>query len=57
MADPDQLRLDRYRRYNASAKGQRRHKRYENAHPERADRWKPLERRREQAIGIPLPPA
>jgi hypothetical protein len=38
-ADPDAARLDKYRRYNNSAKGQRRHKRYEARHPERKERW------------------
>lgn len=32
-------RLDSHRRYNASAKGQKRNKRYEDAHPERQVRW------------------
>ena len=32
-------RLDSHRRYNQSSKGQRRNKRYETKHPERAVRW------------------
>ncbi len=32
----------KYARYNASAKGKARRKRYEDAHPERATRWSPL---------------
>lgn len=35
-------RLARYRRYNASRKGQERHKRYEAKHPERSQTWSPL---------------
>lgn len=50
---PEERRLDRYRRYNASLKGQRRHFRYEAAHPERKTRWAPLVRRQESAIGDP----
>lgn len=34
-------RLATYRKYNASRKGQKRAKRYENAHPERKLRWEP----------------
>jgi hypothetical protein len=38
-SDPEASRLERYRRYNSSVKGQRRHKRYEAKHPERKERW------------------
>lgn len=41
MPDP-QKRLDRHRRYNASAKGQARNKRYEAANPHRKLRWEPM---------------
>lgn len=34
----EQKRLERHRRYNSSAKGQARNKRYEQAHPERGQR-------------------
>lgn len=37
-ADPAK-RLARHQRYNASAKGQARNKRYEEKHPERKTRW------------------
>lgn len=37
-ADPAK-RLARHQRYNASAKGQARNKRYEDKHPERKTRW------------------
>jgi hypothetical protein len=36
---PEERRLAKYRRYNASKKGQDRDKKYEDAHPERAQRW------------------
>ncbi len=36
-------RLAKYRKYNASRKGQQRHKKYEEAHPERRERgWSPV---------------
>lgn len=35
-------RLEKYTKYNASVKGQARHKKYEAAHPERATRWSPI---------------
>jgi hypothetical protein len=38
-ADPGEKRREINRRYNLSAKGQRRNKRYEAAHPERVLRW------------------
>lgn len=39
---PDrEKRLASWRRYNASAKGQARNKRYEQARPERRLRWEP----------------
>lgn len=41
MAD-DEKRKERHRRYNRSAKGQARNKRYEAKHPERKQRWSPL---------------
>lgn len=44
MADSDEKRKERYRRYNASAKGQARKRRYENAHPERKERWSEIMR-------------
>jgi hypothetical protein len=31
--------LERHKRYNSSAKGQARNKRYEEKHPERKSRW------------------
>lgn len=37
--DPSARRRDVNRRYNLSAKGQRRNKRYEEKHPERKLRW------------------
>jgi hypothetical protein len=37
---PEQKRLERYRRYNASAKGRARRDRYDARHPERTlPRW------------------
>jgi hypothetical protein len=44
--------LARHSRYNASAKGQRRNRRYEDAHPERKLRWEPAR----NALRAPLPP-
>jgi hypothetical protein len=38
----EEKRRERYRRYNMSAKGQARRKKYEAAHPERATRWSPI---------------
>jgi len=38
----EEKRLARYRRYNQSKKGQARDKKYEDAHPERKDRWSPI---------------
>lgn len=38
-ADPAAKRREINRRYNTSSKGQKRNKRYEDAHPERALRW------------------
>lgn len=35
-------RLDTYRKYNLSVKGAARRKRYDDLHPERAERWSPL---------------
>jgi hypothetical protein len=35
----EEKRLARYRRYNLSEKGQKRHQKYEDAHPERQTRW------------------
>jgi hypothetical protein len=35
----DEKRLEKYRRYNQSAKGRARDKRYEQKHPERKERW------------------
>ena len=51
--DSDERRLARYARYNASQKGRARDQRYEAKHPERRERWSPLARRREPAIGNP----
>jgi hypothetical protein len=39
MTEQDDRRRDKYRRYNASTKGQARHQRYEEKHPERRGRW------------------
>jgi hypothetical protein len=39
---PEERRKARYERYNRSTKGQARDKRYEAAHPERAQRWSPI---------------
>lgn len=39
---PEERRLERYRKYNNTSKGQARRKRYEAAHPERATRWPPV---------------
>jgi hypothetical protein len=36
---PEEKRLEKYRRYNQSAKGRARDKRYEQKHPERKIRW------------------
>jgi hypothetical protein len=44
--------LARHSRYNTSAKGQRRNRRYEDAHPERKLRWEPAR----NALRAPLPP-
>jgi hypothetical protein len=44
-------RRETYRRYNASAKGQERHARYEEKHPERATRWGPLMELRKHGKG------
>ena len=38
----EEKRLERYRRYNHSSKGQARDKKYEDAHPERRERWAPI---------------
>jgi hypothetical protein len=38
----EEKRLERYRRYNQSKKGQARDKKYEDAHPERRERWAPI---------------
>jgi len=38
----EEKRLERYRRYNQSIKGQARDKKYEDAHPERKERWFPI---------------
>jgi hypothetical protein len=35
----DEKRRERHKRYNQSAKGQKRNKRYEAKHPERKIRW------------------
>lgn len=35
----EEKRLARYAKYNASLKGQQRHKRYEAKHPERSKQW------------------
>lgn len=35
-------RLERYRRYNRSAKGAKRYRAYEEKHPDRAARWSPI---------------
>jgi hypothetical protein len=41
MATREQI-LAKYARYNASAKGRARNKKYEDAHPERKTRWAPI---------------
>jgi hypothetical protein len=41
MATREQI-LAKYARYNASRKGQARRKKYEEAHPERKERWSPI---------------
>lgn len=41
-AAAEQRRLNKYRRYNASSKGQARDLRYEARHPERRVRWSPI---------------
>lgn len=38
-ADAGEKRRARHARYNASAKGHARNRRYEEAHPERRNRW------------------
>ena len=38
----EEKRLEKYRRYNMSAKGRARREKYEKAHPERAERWAPI---------------
>jgi hypothetical protein len=35
----EEKRLAKYRRYNASEKGQKRHQRYEQTHPDRSKNW------------------
>lgn len=37
-------RLESYKRYNDSLKGERRRRRYENQHPERRERWSEIMR-------------
>jgi hypothetical protein len=37
-----QARLAAWSKYNRSTKGSQRYKRYEEAHPERAQRWSPI---------------
>lgn len=49
----EEKRLARYRRYNESAGGRARREKYEAAHPERKDRWAPMERKRSQQAGLP----
>ena len=39
---PYERRLAKYFKYNRSAKGQERNRRYEEKHPERSLRWEPL---------------
>jgi hypothetical protein len=41
MADKDKVRA-KHAKYNGSAKGQARNRRYEEAHPERKTRWAPI---------------
>jgi hypothetical protein len=41
----EEKRRESHRRYNISAKGQGRNKRYEAKHPERKVRWGPVYRR------------
>ena len=45
------LRLERHRKYNTSAKGQRRNRAYEAAHPDRRLRWEPARNALAQAVG------
>jgi hypothetical protein len=42
MMTAAEKRREYHRRYNASAKGQARNKRYEEKHPERRIRWSPI---------------
>jgi hypothetical protein len=56
LCEADQLAraayLARHRKYNTSAKGQKRNRRYEDAHPERKLRWEPAR----NALRASLPP-
>ena len=54
MTEPArERRLDAHRRYNTSAKGQRRNLRYEARHPERKLRWEPARNALRSGIGPP----
>jgi hypothetical protein len=44
--------LEADRKYNGSVKGQRRNKRYEDAHPERRLRWEPARNALRAAEGL-----
>jgi hypothetical protein len=62
LCEADQLAreayLARHRKYNTSAKGQKRNRRYEDAHPERKLRWEPARNalRAPMHNGLDLPP-
>lgn len=42
--------LARHARYNASSKGQKRNRRYEDKHPERKERWGVLAKTRNRPV-------
>jgi hypothetical protein len=46
-------RLDSHRKYNLSAKGQKRNARYEARHPERKLRWEPARNALRAGLGSP----
>jgi hypothetical protein len=48
----DEKRREWHRRYNVSAKGQARNKRYEAKHPERKIRWSPITGREVASVPV-----
>lgn len=57
LCEADQLARKRYlakhSRYNTSSKGQKRNRRYEDAHPERKLRWEPARNALRSPLGPP----